>query len=329
MPIDIQCQECKKRFRVPDKFGGRRVKCPNCEEAILVRAAKPAEGDSAKGRPEEKPTTDSGVGGAPAEEPQPRPAAVEKPAQPDSAVRRTAGEEPDAETPAADEHGQWYLRTDDGEQYGPVDREELDEWVADERIDGTCQLLCDGWDQYRWADEVFPQLAEEASTEDSPLTAAGDSGKAMAPVSSKRADKNKKEAVGEEATAGGVERTLAETQPWVLLTAILALGTSAVGVVASLVILILSIIGVQVYGIVVASALLASYGLGAWPALLLLVYAQRMRAYVASSGTAELEQALIAQRAFWRLAGILGLVAVGFWLVTGLLLLILMLVGVT
>lgn len=328
MPIDIQCQDCRKRFRVPDKFEGRRVKCPNCEEAILVRAAKPAAEDGAKGRPEEKPTTDSGVGAASAEQLQFRPAAVRKPDQPGSAVRRTAGEPPEAETPALDEHGQWYLKTDDGEQYGPVDREELDEWVAEERIDGTCQLLCDGWDQWKWADEVFPHLAEEASTEDSPLTVASDSTKALAPVSSKRADKNKKEAAREEATAGGVEQTLAETQPWVLLTAILALGTSAVGVIGSLVILVLSIIGVEVYGIVVATALLASYGLGAWPSLLLLVYAQRMRAYVASSGTGELEQALIAQRAFWRLAGILGLVAVGFWFVTGLLLLILVLAGV-
>lgn len=326
MPIDIQCKACKKRFRVPDKFGGRRVKCPNCDEAILVQTAEPAGEDRGKGQVEEKPTADSGAGAAPAVERESRPDAAKQPAQPDASVQGPAEAEPEGETPAEDAHAQWYLQTDDGEQYGPVDREELDAWVAEGRIDGTCQLLCDGWDQWKWADEVFPELAEEASTEDAPVVAAGDSGKAMAPESSKRSGKEK--APGDEAQAGGIELTLAQTRPWVLLMAIIGFAAAGLGGLVWLVVFILSAINLAIPGILVALVMLATCALVGWAAFCLLVYAQRIGAYLADNGSAQLEQALTAQKSFWRLTGILALVTIAIWFVALLLLLILALLGV-
>jgi DNA-directed RNA polymerase subunit RPC12/RpoP len=329
VPIDIQCEKCKKRFRVPDKFGGRRVKCPNCAEAILVQAGKPAEGDSGKEQPTDEAAADSDIGSTPAVEPERRPAAAKKPAQPDSSVeqRKEQEQEPEPEAPADEEDGgQWYLQTDDGEQYGPVDREELEAWVAEGRIDGTCQLLCDGWDQWKWADEVFPHLAEEASTEDAPLVAAGDSGKAIGPASSKRSEK--KTPTEDEAPAGGVERILTETRPWVFLMAMVGFGAAGLGGLFWLVVFILSAISFTIPGILVAIVMLATCGLVGWAAFHLLVYAQRIGTYLAKSSSAQLEQALVAQRSFWRLAGILALATIAAWFVTLLLLLILALAGV-
>ena len=315
MSIDIQCSECKKRFRVPDKFGGRRIKCPNCEEPIAVQAA----GDSAKPAPAEKPGPDSGVGAIPTAEQ--RPAAPAEPAGPElpAPPAAEAATEDEAQIAPEDE-GQWYLQTDDGEQYGPVDREELNAWVAEGRIDGACQLLCDGWDQWQWADEVFPQLAEEASTEDSPITVRGDSGKAIAgPAVPAPSDPKLKAAAAPRAdSAGGIDRTLAETRPWVLLMAILWFAIAGLGALVSLVGLIVSAVGLVLPGILMSVVMLASYGLLGWPAYHLLVYAQRLAAYGTSSGTAELEQALVAQKSFWRATGIMALVAIGLWLVAGL-----------
>ena len=56
------------------------------------------------------------------------------------------------------DRAEWYVQTAEGAEYGPVTRKELDAWVVEERIDVDCQLLQDGWDQWKWAEEVYPQL---------------------------------------------------------------------------------------------------------------------------------------------------------------------------
>ncbi len=331
MPIDIQCNECKKKFRVADKFAGRRIKCPNCEKPIVVQAAGPAEGQSSDAVPSVEPSS-SDLGKAADREPAQRPAASKRPAQSEPAAKPKPAEaapEPDPRL-SAEEEGQWYMQTDDGEQYGPVDREELDGWVAEGRIDGTCQLLCDGWDQWRWADEVFPDLAEEASTEDAPMLATGDSGKGItAPTASQSDTKltSRTARGGGKPSPVGIERTLSETRPWVLLMAIVGFVSAGLGVLGALVSLILSAVALNLVGILVSLVMLATYGLVGWAAFHLFVYAQRIAAYVATTDTPELEQALVAQRSFWRLAGILTLAALGSWLITALLVAILILVG--
>jgi len=79
---------------------------------------------------------------------------------------------------------QWRVRTADGEEYGPIDREELDAWVAEGRIDAECQVLQDGWQRWQWADEVYEQLATEgagAESEANPFADIGDSGPRVGP----------------------------------------------------------------------------------------------------------------------------------------------------
>ena len=36
VPIEFKCQSCQKTLRVPDKFAGRKVRCPNCQTVLLV-----------------------------------------------------------------------------------------------------------------------------------------------------------------------------------------------------------------------------------------------------------------------------------------------------
>ena len=56
----------------------------------------------------------------------------------------------------------WFLRSEEGEDYGPVAHGELDSWRAEGRITVDCQLLREGTDQWQWAGDVYPELNEGA-----------------------------------------------------------------------------------------------------------------------------------------------------------------------
>ncbi len=36
MVIDVQCEACRKRYRVKDNLAGRRIKCKQCEAVMVV-----------------------------------------------------------------------------------------------------------------------------------------------------------------------------------------------------------------------------------------------------------------------------------------------------
>ncbi|MEQ9410926.1 MAG: AIM24 family protein [Fuerstiella sp.] len=44
MPIEVRCQ-CGKKLRVPEKYAGRKAKCPGCQQEILIPAAPMAVDD--------------------------------------------------------------------------------------------------------------------------------------------------------------------------------------------------------------------------------------------------------------------------------------------
>jgi predicted Zn finger-like uncharacterized protein len=58
---------------------------------------------------------------------------------------------------------QWSVKMEDGQQYGPISKTELDRWVADGRLGPECQLLKSGAPQWQWASDVYPQLASSAA----------------------------------------------------------------------------------------------------------------------------------------------------------------------
>jgi predicted RNA-binding Zn-ribbon protein involved in translation (DUF1610 family) len=54
--------------------------------------------------------------------------------------------------------GYWRLRTPSGEQFGPVAREQLDQWATEGRVSADCQVLCEGQSRWRPAYELYPHL---------------------------------------------------------------------------------------------------------------------------------------------------------------------------
>lgn len=59
------------------------------------------------------------------------------------------------------EGARWYLRTPEGNQYGPATQQQLDQWLTEGRIDSDCHLLQEGWDRWKWATELYPQLDDD------------------------------------------------------------------------------------------------------------------------------------------------------------------------
>ncbi len=57
----------------------------------------------------------------------------------------------------------WFVKLDSGDEYGPVTKAELDSWVTEERLDEECQVLRKGWDQWKWASDVYPELENGSS----------------------------------------------------------------------------------------------------------------------------------------------------------------------
>ncbi len=141
MTIEIQCPACQRKLRVPEKFAGKRAKCPGCQGVVEI----PGGGSASKAAPAQA---------APGEaKPAARRPAAAKREEPAVAL-------PEPAPPAAP---QWYVHTEEGDEYGPVSREELETWIEEGRVDATCQVFCDGWPDWKWASEEFPQLAGPAA----------------------------------------------------------------------------------------------------------------------------------------------------------------------
>ncbi|HUE71203.1 MAG TPA: hypothetical protein VMP01_09990 [Pirellulaceae bacterium] len=88
---------------------------------------------------------------------------------------------------------QWFLQTPDGSQYGPVVRDELDQWFTEGRVSVECQLLKEGSTQWQWAADLYPELAKlpgsfsnssAAPLTSSPLSNAAVSTSPLTPLSS-------------------------------------------------------------------------------------------------------------------------------------------------
>ena len=298
MRIEFQCPQCHRRFRVPEKYAGKRVKCPNCGGAIGMPAA---------GRPS-------------AEEPLP--------------AEKTPAEQPGRDKPAA---GRWYLQADDGHQYGPVSREELNGWYAEGRIDASCQVLAEGWKQWKWADEVFAELAEApaktpqatAEAEHNPFAGIGEPARPSREetdpyVSPAEPSGGIDVATGSGDGGGeitpGIWQALAQTRPWVLFLSILAFFGAGLGALASLVYVALSAGAVGAVGatglmlLVGALMMAGATVLYFFAAYHLLTYASAIGKFLRSSEARDLERALVAQKSFWRLVGIVTAVVIALYL---------------
>ncbi|MDP6446346.1 MAG: NINE protein [Pirellulaceae bacterium] len=64
--------------------------------------------------------------------------------------------------PASETAESWRLRGEDGDEYGPISRPQLEQWVQEGRVSAKCQVIRDGDNQWQWAVNVFPHLGSTA-----------------------------------------------------------------------------------------------------------------------------------------------------------------------
>jgi DNA-directed RNA polymerase subunit RPC12/RpoP len=58
----------------------------------------------------------------------------------------------------------WQMKTPEGLVYGPVTKQELDQWCRQGRITPRCQLLQERRENWLWGGEVYPELQQAAAT---------------------------------------------------------------------------------------------------------------------------------------------------------------------
>ncbi|MHC4178311.1 MAG: DUF4339 domain-containing protein [Planctomycetota bacterium] len=283
---------------MPEKYAGKRVKCPKCEGTIGI----PASGG---------PCSEEAVTGDKA------------------APKQTVSDAPAAE--------RWFLQTEDGQQFGPASKSEMDDWLAEGRIDASCQLLCEGWEQWKWADEVFPDLAETPREAQQPAAAVEENpfagiGEAVAP-----SPREVNPFVSPQEPAGGIDvaarsddgggditpgmrQALAQTRPWVLFLSILGFIGAVLAGIVSLWYVVISVAAIGLLGAIGVIFLLAALMMAGttvlwfFAAYYLYTYASTILKFLRSRQSGDMERALVAQKSYWKLVGMVTAIVVAVYL---------------
>ena len=143
--VDFECTQCHQRLVVKAEYIGKEVRCPHCEYCVVVPQRSPDEAEKT-------------VQEVPAD------AVVSADTLPDDLRVPPSQDEPTPlATPANDQVQVWKLRTPEGYEYGPVDRQKLDSWVAQGRVDCACSLKPDESDDWISAVDVYPILDESGN----------------------------------------------------------------------------------------------------------------------------------------------------------------------
>ena len=106
---------------------------------------------------------------------------VAPPDEPPAAPQEPA--ESSAEAVATEVSDQWFVQTYVGDQFGPLTKEELDDWVTQGRLTGDCHVFQEGWPEWREGRTVYPEL-EFVAADDEVELAQSDGDKVDRTVSS-------------------------------------------------------------------------------------------------------------------------------------------------
>lgn len=178
MGIRFACHQCGTALHIKRQLAGKRGICPTCkvkfripdddaEQSIPLSAiSKIAATDQADSKSSERPEQSGDTSGdqsvvhsAPDESPitgPASPAASPPPASPPPASSLTIMDD--------DQTAAWYVRPPAGGQYGPVDRDLLQQWIEQGRVASTSLLWRDGWPQWRAAAEALPDMIDKLQT---------------------------------------------------------------------------------------------------------------------------------------------------------------------
>jgi len=114
---------------------------------------------------------------------------------------------------------------------------------------------------------------------------------------------------GAAAIPPSIPRALGETRPWVFLVSILMFLNGGGMVLVGAIFLAISAISGSLLGMFPAMIVMGIAAAYLYPGYHLYTYAQQIRAYVRGGDVRDLEKAVVAQKSFWKLVGILTLVA--------------------
>lgn len=67
---------------------------------------------------------------------------------------------PGGATPSGGDEAAWHVQTGDGRQHGPMSRAQLERLVSTGRLNCFCRVRHQTWSDWKWAEDLFPQLAD-------------------------------------------------------------------------------------------------------------------------------------------------------------------------
>jgi len=140
MAIESECEGCGVQLRVADEHAGRQARCPQCGVLYTVPQKSSAPQPNAAPPNAEPPT-----------------------AQPlDTSPESSDGHD-------ADSTDGWYVQTPEGQTYGPVDKDALDRWTTEGRVNAQCKLRKPGSQSWQSAVYIYPQLGVSHDRPDNPF----------------------------------------------------------------------------------------------------------------------------------------------------------------
>jgi hypothetical protein len=149
MGIKFLCPNGHK-LHVKAFLGGKKAICPKCGARVLVPVQDPSAADEIDPGPTQGETAVEAFESPPEQSTRSASAAVLSAAEHVLAARR----DPIEEAPSA----VWYVRPATGGQFGPASGEIMRAWIDEGRISASSLVWRAGWNEWRAASAIFPQL---------------------------------------------------------------------------------------------------------------------------------------------------------------------------
>jgi hypothetical protein len=171
MPKIVQCSGCGAKLKAPENSAGKKIRCPKCRAVIDVplddAGANSASPSGASGgfvpaptSPGQRPASPSSYPAGSGSGPVPAPTFATPNA---TAPQPSAAPAP---SPGSTSSESWRVRMvleGSLQTFGPVTREELDEWFQESRLDAETELERNLSGQWTSAATVYPSLAPAPS----------------------------------------------------------------------------------------------------------------------------------------------------------------------
>ena len=123
MAIETICKKCARKLSVADQYAGKRARCPQCGNVYEVPQKTGGDVDVFAGVDQSNPAAKAANVGS----------------------------------------LQWSMKTPDGSEYGPVSKEELDQWLREGRISADCFLKSSATGKWQPAADVYQMLRSSSS----------------------------------------------------------------------------------------------------------------------------------------------------------------------